>query len=79
MDMTFNRRDFIKTTAAAAAVLPTFNILSQEAGTIGPKDDQVNVAVIGYGAEGQILTDAAMKIPGVRFTAVCDIWAFHRQ
>ena len=77
MDMTFNRRDFIKTTAAAAAFLPTFNILSQEAGTIGPKDDQVNVAVIGFGAEGEILTNAAMKIPGVRFTAVCDI--FERQ
>ena len=79
MDMTFNRREFLKSTAAAAAVLPTFSILSQESKTIGPDDDQVNVAVIGYGAEGQILTDAAMKIPGVRFTAVCDIWAFHRQ
>ncbi len=79
MDMTFNRRDFLKTTAAAAALLPTFNILSQESGTIGPKDDQVNVAVIGYGAEGEILTDAAMKIPGVRFTAVCDIWENRRK
>ncbi len=79
MDMTFNRRDFLKTTAAAAAVLPAFNILSQESGTIGPKDDQINVAVVGYGAEGEILTDAAMKIPGVRFTAVCDIWEYRRK
>ena len=75
----FNRRTFLKGTAAAAAILPTFNILSQDKNTIGPADDQINVAVIGYGAEGQILTDAAMKIPGVRFRAVCDIWAFHRQ
>ena len=79
MDMSFNRREFLKTTAAAAAVLPTFNILSQEAKTIGPKDDQVNVAVIGYGAEGEILTDAAMKIPGVQFKAVCDIWDYRRK
>jgi len=79
MDMSFNRREFLKTTAAAAAVLPTFNILSQEANTIGPKDDQVNVAVVGYGAEGEILTDAAMKIPGVRFHAVCDIWEYRRK
>jgi predicted dehydrogenase len=80
MDMTLKRREFLKTTAAAAAILPTFNVLAQKkAETIGPDDDQVNVAVIGYGAEGQILTDAAIKIPGVRFTAVCDIWAFHRQ
>lgn len=75
MDMSFNRREFLKTTAAAAAVLPTFNVLAQKkAETIGPEDDQINVAVIGYGAEGEILADAAMKIPGVRFTAVCDIW-----
>ncbi len=79
MNMAFNRREFLKTTAAAAAVLPTFNILSQETSTIGPKDDQVNVAVIGYGAEGEILTDAAMKIPGVRFHAVCDIWEYRRK
>ncbi|MDX9868220.1 MAG: Gfo/Idh/MocA family oxidoreductase [Kiritimatiellia bacterium] len=77
--MTFNRRTFLKSTAAAAAVLPTFNILGKEANTIGPADDQVNVAVIGYGAEGEILTDAAMKIPGVRFKAVCDIWGYRRK
>lgn len=80
MDMTLKRREFLKTTAAAAALLPTFNVLAQKkAETIGPDDDQVNVAVIGYGAEGEILTDAAMKIPGVRFTAVCDIWEYRRK
>lgn len=79
MDMQFNRRNFIKTSAAAASLLPTFNILSQVAETIGPKDDDINVAVIGYGAEGAILTDAAIKIPGVRFKAVCDIWDFRRK
>jgi len=80
MDMRFNRREFLKTTASAAAILPTFNVLAQKkAETIGPDDDQINVAVIGYGAEGEILTDAAMKIPGVRFTAVCDIWDYRRK
>jgi len=80
MDMSINRRAFIKSTAAAAAILPTFNVLAQKkAETIGPDDDQVNVAVIGYGAEGEILTDAAMKIPGIRFKAVCDIWDYRRK
>ncbi|MFA7173921.1 MAG: Gfo/Idh/MocA family oxidoreductase [Kiritimatiellia bacterium] len=78
MDMRFNRRNFIKT-SAAASLLPTFNILSQVGETIGPKDDDINVAMIGYGAEGAILTDAAIKIPGVRFKAVCDIWDFRRK
>lgn len=81
MDMSFNRREFLKTTAAAAAVLPTFNVLAREDRkiTIGPDDDQVNVAVIGYGAEGEILTDATVKIPGVRIKAVCDIWPYRRK
>jgi len=80
MNTTFNRRTFLKGSAAAATFLPTFNILSQQTGmTIGPKDDDIKVAVIGYGAEGEILCDAAMKIPGVRFTAVCDVWLLRRQ
>jgi len=81
MDMTFNRRDFLKTTAATAAILPTFNILSQDykAETIGPDDDEIRVALIGYGAEGEVLSDAAMKIPGVRFRAVCDILPSNSQ
>ncbi|MFO7936037.1 MAG: Gfo/Idh/MocA family oxidoreductase [Kiritimatiellia bacterium] len=76
MDTKFNRRNFIKTSAAAASLLPTFNVLGRTAETIGPKEDDVNVAVVGYGAEGEILTDAAIKIPGVRFKAVCDIWDY---
>ncbi len=79
MKTKFNRRNFIKTSAAAASLLPSFNVLGQFAETLGPKDDDVNVAVIGYGAEGEILTDAAMKIPGVRFKAVCDIWDYRRK
>jgi predicted dehydrogenase len=80
MNTSFNRRTFLKGSAAAATFLPTFNILSQaDKNTIGPKDDDIKVAVIGYGAEGQILTDAAMKIPGVRFTAVCDIWPYNQK
>ena len=78
MDMSFNRRDFLKTTAAAS-ILPTFNILSQEDGILGPPDAQVNVAIIGYGAEGEVLCSAAVKIPGVRFTAVCDIWKLNQD
>lgn len=75
MNTKFNRRTFIQT-SAAASLLPAFNVLGRVAETIGPKEDDINVAVIGYGAEGEILTDAAMKIPGVRFKAVCDIWDY---
>ena len=29
---------------------------------------------LGAGAQGQVLTDAMLRIPGLRFRAVCDIW-----
>jgi len=36
----------------------------------------LNVALIGLGAEGMVLMDAMLKIPGIRFKAVCDIWEY---
>ncbi len=45
-----------------------------------PADLQVvNLALLGAGAEGQVLTDAMLRIPGLRFHAVCDIWAEYNQ
>ncbi|MBP1636182.1 MAG: yvaA 1 [Acidobacteria bacterium] len=35
---------------------------------------EVNLALLGAGAQGQVLTDAMLRIPGLRFRAVCDIW-----
>jgi predicted dehydrogenase len=35
----------------------------------------LNVALIGAGAQGQVLMDAMLKIPNLRFRAVCDVWA----
>lgn len=35
---------------------------------------EINVALLGAGAQGQVLTDAMLRIPGVRIRAVCDIW-----
>jgi predicted dehydrogenase len=39
----------------------------------------INVALLGAGAQGQILTDAMLRIPGLRFRAVCDIWTEYNQ
>jgi predicted dehydrogenase len=36
---------------------------------------EINVALIGAGAQGQALTDAMLRIRGLRFRAVCDVWA----
>jgi predicted dehydrogenase len=39
----------------------------------------VNVALLGAGAQGQVLTDAMLRIPGLRFRAVCDVWTEYNQ
>ncbi len=46
-----------------------------------PREDvqEVNVALLGVGAQGQVLLDAMLRIPGLRFRAVCDIWEDYNQ
>ena len=69
----------MKGAAAAATFLPSFNILRADDITIGPKDDEINVAIIGFGAEAKVLSQSLVRIPGVRVRAVCDIWKFEQQ
>ena len=72
-----NRRSFLRSTAAAGAGLvlapKSFGL------TTGSKTDDINVALLGAGAQGQVLMHACLKIPGIRFKAVCDIWAAYNQ
>lgn len=70
-----SRRTFLSTSAKLSAVIAAAPYISRAA-EVGAKGDTVNVAVIGCGAQGTILTNAAMPIPGVRFKAVCDIWPY---
>ncbi len=50
------------------------------AAPVAPGDLQpLNVALLGAGAQGQVLTDAMLRIPGLRFRAVCDVWTEYNQ
>ncbi|HXY40310.1 MAG TPA: Gfo/Idh/MocA family oxidoreductase [Vicinamibacteria bacterium] len=40
---------------------------------------EVNVALLGAGAQGQVLLDSMLRIAGLRFRAVCDIWTEYNQ
>ncbi len=72
-----DRRSFLRSSAAVGAGLAFApNILSR-ARAADP--DDINVALLGAGAEGQVLLTACLKIPGVRFKAVCDIWEAFNQ
>jgi predicted dehydrogenase len=67
-----NRRSFLRSTAAVGAGLamaPAFFARAQE-----ESSDDINVALLGAGAQGQVLMTSCLQIPGVRFKAVCDIW-----
>ncbi len=44
----------------------------------GPPSDDLRVAVIGCGAQGRILIESMLRIPGVRVAAVADIWNYSR-
>jgi len=76
-----SRRDFLVSTAAAAGaglVLPRA-LGAQVRGPAGP-DGEINIALIGAGTQGrEVLLVNCLKIPGVRFRAVCDIWPYHQR
>ena len=74
MEKSIDRRTFLRSTAAlGAALYVSPNALAQSGG----KPDDINVALLGAGAQGQVLMNAILKIgktSGIRFKAVCDIW-----
>lgn len=78
--MPVNRRDFIQSVAAAGAGLALKNgAWGQGEVKPGKPADDLHVALIGAGAEGRVLIEACLRIPGIRFKAVCDIWAYSQR
>ena len=63
------QRQYQQATLASASAAPTASADVQE----------INVALLGAGAEGQVLTDAMLRIPGLRLRAVCDVWTEYNQ
>ncbi|UCE47947.1 MAG: Gfo/Idh/MocA family oxidoreductase, partial [Phycisphaerales bacterium] len=74
-----NRRSFLRTTAAASAGLALAPMVASRAAS--GKPDDINVALLGAGAEGKVLTNAILKMKdaSIRFKAVCDIWTAWNQ
>jgi predicted dehydrogenase len=71
-----DRRSFLRSTAALGAGLAFAPRMFAEAAGGG---NDINIALLGAGAEGQILMEAIRKIPNVKFKAVCDIWEAYNQ
>jgi len=76
-DRRLSRRRFLASTSAAAGLVMAGPAVASEAGE--PEPDPIHVAIIGAGAHGRQLLRYGLKIPGVRFKAVCDIWPFSQR
>ncbi len=68
-----NRRSFLQSTAAVSASLAFSPFVLGQTSESKPTDD-INVALLGAGTEGQVLMNDCKDLPGIKFKAVCDIW-----
>ncbi len=73
-----SRRDFLSTGAKLGTALLAAPYLMRAA-SAGGGSDSLNVALIGCGEQGRVLLNACLKIPNIRFRAVCDIWPYNRR
>ena len=76
-----DRRNFLRSTAAIGVGLVLSPMVTGQEGG-GKKPDDLNVAMLGTGEQGQILMNACLKMgknSGIRFKAVCDIWTAYNQ
>ena len=72
------RRDFIGATAAAGAGL-LLTSCSPDSGSKPAAQkssvlNKINIALIGCGAQGQVLLESLLVIEGIRLVAIVDIW-----
>lgn len=77
------RREFLGTSAAAGAGLLLTSCSpdssAKSAATKKSTLSKLNIALIGCGAEGQVLLESLLVIEGIRLVAVVDIWDYNRN
>ncbi len=73
-----DRRGFLRSATALSAGLALAPTILEAASHADGSED-LNVALIGAGAQGKELMEGAVRLSGVRFKAVCDIWPYNRQ
>lgn len=78
VDNLITRREFVRVTAAAGAglALASTKVFGQNANTSGGKP--MEIALIGFGAQGRVLLESILKISGIKLVAVVDIWDYAR-
>jgi predicted dehydrogenase len=83
VEQPFTRREFISTTAVAGAGLLLASCSPDSASKPPAQNKSVlnklNIALIGCGAEGQVLLDSLLVIEGINLVAIVDIWDYNRD
>ena len=76
----FDRRDFLRSAAAATAGL-AFSPMIPAGTSARKKPDDINVALLGAGAQGHRLMELICRrqIAGIHVKAICDIWTEFNQ
>src|SRR5687767_10110701 len=75
------RRRFLSSAALAGATffVPRLATRARAAVTPGGRSGDLRIGLTGCGSQGRTLLLAALKIPGIRFQAVCDVWPYHQR
>lgn len=80
-----SRREFVRSAAFVGAGLlatgPSWAHGLQDTGAAatGGSADDLRIAIIGVGSQGRFLMTQTLKIPGLRYVAVCDAWPYHQR
>ncbi len=72
-----NRRSFVKKSTAAGAGLLLSPMIMRQARANDSND--LHIALLGAGAQGNVLMNACLKFKNIRFKAVSDIWTEYNQ
>ena len=70
------RRTFVKTISLGSLGVGagTLKLAASPGARIVAPSDEINVGVIGVGSRGKWMMEHMLRVPGVRFTALCDIY-----
>ena len=77
----FSRREFLGTTAVAGAGMLLTSCSKEVVAPTTKKSalSTINIALIGCGAQGQVLLDSLTVIEGIKLVAIVDIWEYKRN
>lgn len=73
------RRQFLHNSSQAAATLGATAVFAPALFGAGSPNSTIGVGCIGLGTRGGDLLKAVVTVPGVKVTAVCDVYRPHRQ